>query len=161
MVVCVANRRTKIRKEKIIWQKIYKLFVLLSSKLSSSYSLKSGPAPTAETVPIPANNTIPSRYRRSIITNYQKEQDTFVVFLSDRLNMEIRVDKAFFDTPNDTRMKKFLGRVVGTISRTYYAAIRDQAYKLRLHTYELRYNSHLFSGELKDDSFMSCCLANA
>lgn len=80
----------------------------------------------------------------------------FVVFLSERLNMEIRVDKAFFDTPNDTRIKKFWDRVVGTISRTYYAAIRDQAYKLRLHTYELRFDSpayKLFSGELKDDSF--------
>ncbi len=97
------------------------------------------------------------RYDRfNISANYQKERDMFVVFLSDRLNMEIRVDKAYFDTPNDTRMKKFLGRVVGTISRTYYAAIRDQAYKLRLHTYELRYDSpayKLFSGELKDDSF--------
>ena len=97
------------------------------------------------------------RYDRfNISTNYQKERDIFVVFLSERLNMEIRVDKAFFDTPNDIRIKKFLGRVVGTISRTYYAAIREQAYKLRLNTYELRFDSpayKLFSSELKDDSF--------
>jgi hypothetical protein len=97
------------------------------------------------------------RYDRfNISANYQKERDMFVVFLSDRLNMEIRVDKAFFDTPNNIRMKKFFGRIVGTISRTYYAAIRDQAYKLGLNTYEVRYDSpayKLFSGELKDDSF--------
>lgn len=97
------------------------------------------------------------RYDRfNISTNYQKERDLFVAFLSERLHIEIRVDKAFLDTPNDTRMKKFLGRVVGTLSRTYYAAIREQAYKLKLHTYELRYDSpayKLFLGELKDDSF--------
>lgn len=97
------------------------------------------------------------RYDRfNISANYQKERDMFVVFLSERLNQEIRVDKAFFDTPNDIRIRKFMGRIVGTISRTYYTAIRDQAYKLRLATYEVRYDSpayKLFMSELKDDSF--------
>lgn len=97
------------------------------------------------------------RYDRfNISTNYQKERDMFVTHLAECLHMEIRMDKAFLDTPNDTRMKKFFGRVVGTISRTYYNAIRDQAYKLGLYTYETRYDSSaykLFLGELKDNSF--------
>ncbi len=97
------------------------------------------------------------RYDRfNISTNYQKERDLFVLFLSERLHIEIRVDKAFLDTPNDNRIKRFLGRVVGTISRTYYTAIKEQSYKLGLYTYETRYDSSaykLFLGELKGDSF--------
>lgn len=97
------------------------------------------------------------RYDRfNISTDYQKERDLFVSFLSERLHIEIRVDKAILDTPNNNRIKRFLGRVVGTVSRTYYTAIRDQSYKLGLYTYETRYDSpayKLFLGELKDDSF--------
>jgi hypothetical protein len=97
------------------------------------------------------------RYDRfNISPNYQKERDLFISFLSNRLNVEIRVDKAFFDTPNDIRTKKFLGRIVGSITRTYFNAIRDQARKLNLYTYELRFDSpayKLFMSELKDNSF--------
>lgn len=97
------------------------------------------------------------RYDRfNISRNFHKERDLLVAFLSNRLDIEIRVDKWFTDTPNDARIKKFLGRVVGTIARTYYATIRERAYMLNLYTYELRYDSpayKLFLGDLKDNSF--------
>ncbi|MDR3583834.1 MAG: hypothetical protein P4L59_00745 [Desulfosporosinus sp.] len=97
------------------------------------------------------------RYDRfNISPNSHKERDLFIAFLSNRLNIEICVDKAFMDTPNDTRIKKFFGRIVGTVTRAYYSAIRDQAYALNLRTFELRYDSpayKLFLSELKDNSF--------
>lgn len=97
------------------------------------------------------------RYDRfNISPNFHKERDLFISFLTNRLNMEIRVDKAFMDTPNDTRIKKFLGRIVGAITRSYYTAIHDRAYMFNLYTYELRYDSpayKLFRSELKDNSF--------
>jgi hypothetical protein len=97
------------------------------------------------------------RYDRfNISPNFHKERDWFVSFLFNRLNMEIRVDQAFMDTPNDTRIKKILGRIVGATTRTYYNAIKEQARKLGIFTYELRFNSpayKLFKGEMKDNSF--------
>ncbi|MFC4600328.1 hypothetical protein [Cohnella hongkongensis] len=97
------------------------------------------------------------RYDRfNISPNFHKERDLIVAFLSDRLKMEITVDRAYRDTPNDTRIKKFLGRVVGGTARAYYTTIKDQARKLGLYTYELRFDSpayKLFQGELKDNSF--------
>ncbi|MDU5141252.1 MAG: hypothetical protein E6230_03585 [Paenibacillus dendritiformis] len=102
------------------------------------------------------------RYDRfNISPNYHKERDMFVSFLSNRLNMEIRVNQAFWDTPNDTRIKKFLGRIVGAITRTYYNAIKEQARKLGIFTYELRFDSpayKLFQGEIKDNSFQELLL---
>ncbi|MGZ7444265.1 hypothetical protein [Paenibacillus sp. TH7-28] len=97
------------------------------------------------------------RYDRfNVSLNFHKDRDLFIAFLADRLKMEIKVDRAYMDTPNDIRIKKFLGRVVGGTARAYYAIIKDQARKLGLYTYELRFDSpayKLFQGDLKDNSF--------
>ena len=97
------------------------------------------------------------RYDRfNISPNCQKDRDLLVAFLAKRLNIEIKVNAGFMNTPNSTQIKKFVGRIVGGIARTYYSMIRDQALTLNLYTYEVRYDSaayKLFLSELKDNSF--------
>jgi hypothetical protein len=82
------------------------------------------------------------RYNRfNFQGDLRKERDLFIKYLSERLHIEIIVDDFILNTPNDDRIKSYIGRVVGSISRKYYEAIREQAYKLGIFTYELRYES--------------------
>lgn len=82
------------------------------------------------------------RYGRyQLTTNYAKERDLLITFITTNLHIEITVDNLFENTQNDNRIKKFIGRVIGTISRKYYCALMEECRKLNLYTYELRNDS--------------------
>lgn len=81
------------------------------------------------------------RYDRfSFGTDFAKERRLLCRFISNHLNIRIETDM-IFPTRNDDKIKEFIGRVVGSISRKYYAQIREQSDELNLYTYELRYES--------------------
>lgn len=82
------------------------------------------------------------RYDRfNLYGKLRRERDLLVEYVSDRLHIEIIVDDFIFSTPNTDSIKNFFGSVVGEISRKYYEEIKEQAYKLGIYTYELRYES--------------------
>lgn len=82
------------------------------------------------------------RYSRfNLNGNYSRERDLLIKFITENLNIEITVDDWLMSTQNDEKIKSFFGRIVGSISRKYYEAIREQAWRLNIYTYELRSNS--------------------
>lgn len=84
------------------------------------------------------------RYNRFCFTgDLQPERTALVNFLEQSLQITIDND-SFFVTPNDDRMKRFWGRVVGSTSRAYYKEIANAAYRLNLFSYELRSDSMAF-----------------
>lgn len=83
-----------------------------------------------------------SRYHRFIIdNNYSQDKELLVDYLEERLDIEIESEDYFLLTRNNVRIKKFIGRVVGGISKKYYNFIRKKSQELQLYSYEVRTNS--------------------
>lgn len=81
------------------------------------------------------------RYNRFNFTgDLYQERTSLVTFLEESLKITIDNDSIFV-TPNNDRIKRFWGRIVGSISRAYYKEIAEVAGGLGLFSYELRSDS--------------------
>lgn len=83
------------------------------------------------------------RYGRFNLSSvYQPNQDAlkFIEFVQSELNIEIKTDM-ILATANDDRIKKFIGKTVGRIVSKLYSIVKDEAQRLGMYTYELRYGS--------------------
>lgn len=84
------------------------------------------------------------RYNRfNFAGDLYPERGSLVTFLEESLKITIDNDSIFV-TSNDARIKNFWGRIVGSISRTYYNEITAVARDLGLYSYELRSDSEAY-----------------
>lgn len=86
------------------------------------------------------------RYNRfSISSVYKPDQDQakFIEFIHNELNIEISTSM-MFATPNDNRIKNFVGKLVGKIVTQLYKIIRDEASNSNMYTYEIPLESKAF-----------------
>jgi hypothetical protein len=84
-----------------------------------------------------------SRYNLSSVYSADKDKSRFVGFLEEELGLQIDA-KSFFPTPNDPRIKKYVGKLIGKICSQLYEIIREEAHRLRIFTYEIPYGSKAF-----------------
>ena len=57
------------------------------------------------------------------------------------LSISIDTTTPFEITPNDQRTKKFIGKIIGKICDELYKIICEEAHRLNIYTYEIRYQS--------------------
>lgn len=97
------------------------------------------------------------RYDRYLLSgDYGADKDLLCKYIKACFNPD-NIERQFLsnDIVITPQLKKFFGRIIGSIARRYYDAIREQAYKLNLYTYELRYDSpaqKIFLSNFKKDS---------
>ena len=73
--------------------------------------------------------------------NSEKERTLLINFLQKHLGTKIKTVHPIYATPNDSRFRKFIGKLVSQICRALYNIIGKRAAELNLYTYELRYGS--------------------
>lgn len=83
------------------------------------------------------------RYNAASTYNLSPEKKEFIAFIEKYLNIQISID-GFGATPNDKRIKQFIGKTVGTITNQLYNILCLKARELNIHTYEVRTYSKAF-----------------
>ena len=78
------------------------------------------------------------RFTLSSVYNLDREREELLRVLSKRLQVEIENPSRLFATRNETRYRKYVRKVVTTISSELFDVIRTKASELNLYTYELR-----------------------
>lgn len=71
-------------------------------------------------------------------------EDTAKASLNSYLekNLEITIDNnPMFAFPNDKRIKRFIGKIIGKISEELFQVVQTEAGELNIYTYEMRYES--------------------
>jgi len=97
------------------------------------------------------------RYDRYLLSgDYGAEKDLLCKFIEAHFNSD-NIERHFFTNVimNTPQLKEFFGRIIGAIARKYYSAIKEEAYKQNLYTYELRSDSparKVFLADFKKDS---------
>lgn len=93
------------------------------------------------------------RYDRFSLVNYRsydKEKNVLIAYLNKHLNINISCE--FLEvTPNDNRLKKFVGKTIGKIVNQIYENIRNESYRLGIYTYEIRSLSKAYKIFLEQD----------
>jgi hypothetical protein len=93
------------------------------------------------------------RYDRFSLQNYresEKEKNVLINFLGKHLNLSI--SNEFLNiTPNDKRIKKFIGKIIGKIVINLYDILREESSRLGLYTYEVRIFSKSYKIFLEKD----------
>jgi len=79
------------------------------------------------------------RFSIASIGTASQEKLVFHAYLMKHLKTEINDE--FSITPNESRFKKFIGHIVGKISTQLYEIVYQEASRLNIYTYEIRYNS--------------------
>lgn len=77
------------------------------------------------------------RYNIASTYNLSPEKTEFIAFIEKNLNIKISID-GFGATPNNTRIKKFVGKTIGKITNELYKILCLKARELNIHTYEVR-----------------------
>ena len=77
----------------------------------------------------------------SLEQSEKSEKRVFHAYLAKDLNFCIQDSFPFEITPNDSRLKRFLGKRVGRIATRIYEIVEDEARRLNIFTYELRSGS--------------------
>lgn len=80
------------------------------------------------------------RFTLSSVEDDAKERELLVNFLEKHLNIDISYND-MFNTPNQDKFKKFIGKVVGRISEALFSLVELEASKQNIYTYELPYES--------------------
>lgn len=83
------------------------------------------------------------RYNLASTFNLSPERKEFIAFVEKYLKIKISID-GFGATPNDKRIKGFIGKVVGKITNELYKLLCLKASELNIHTYEVRTFSKAF-----------------
>ncbi len=81
------------------------------------------------------------RYTLNEVANYGKEQKALINFIVKYLDVDIKVDFPFNITPNEQRITKFVGQVIGRISSFLYEIICAEASSQNIYTDEVRVDS--------------------
>lgn len=81
------------------------------------------------------------RFSLSSVPNIEEEKTLFLTYLNKHLSIDISNDGPFSFIHNTPQIKKFVGRVVGKISKKIFKVISDRARDLNIYTYELRSDS--------------------
>jgi hypothetical protein len=86
-----------------------------------------------------------SRYNRYNKNSVYKEnhESKFRKFLEQELNIEIKIEM-LGTTPNDQRIKNFIGKIIIKLTSQLYEIIRDECQRLNIYTYEVGYESKAF-----------------
>lgn len=83
------------------------------------------------------------RFNLVSTNNIAPERKEFIDFLEKHLKIKISVE-GFGATPNDKRIKKFIGKTVGKITTELYNLLCESARGLNINTYEVRTYSKAF-----------------
>lgn len=81
------------------------------------------------------------RYSPVSQEDIDKEKKSLHSFIEKKLNFMINDTFPFEITHIDIKLKKSFGKVVGKIVSSLYSILQDEARRLNLYTYEVRYNS--------------------
>ncbi|WP_420553920.1 hypothetical protein [Neptuniibacter marinus] len=81
------------------------------------------------------------RFSLSSVPNITEEKDLFLSYLHKHLGINISDKGHFSYIHNTTQIKKFIGKIVGKISKNLFRIIGKRARSLNLYTYELRSDS--------------------
>lgn len=81
-----------------------------------------------------------NRFLASSVYERDKEKKALLRFLSKHLDVEFE-DSSMFGISNTPRFKKFIRKVVTTITEKLYTIISDAARNQNLYTYEVRHDS--------------------
>lgn len=84
------------------------------------------------------------RYNLAAMDIDDWEKTEFVNFLNKGLSLSIDTKTPFGVTSNDERIKKYIGKTVGKICNDLYKIISQEARRLNIYTYEIRYPSKAF-----------------
>ncbi len=97
------------------------------------------------------------RYNRYLLRgDYGADKNLLCKFIDAHFSSD-DIERHFLtnDIMNTPQLKEFFGRIIGSIARKYYSAIKEQAYKQNLYTYELRSDSpaeKIFLTDFRKDS---------
>lgn len=83
------------------------------------------------------------RFSISDYKNYDKEKKAFIGFVEKFLSIKIEEDY-LLTTPNDIRIKRFIGRSIGKIVEYLYEIIVRESIRLNVYTYEVRVDSKAY-----------------
>jgi len=83
------------------------------------------------------------RYSLENVRDFEKEKISLIKFIEKHLKITINNER-FNVTENDKRIKYFIGSIVKNISSSLYNVLREEARRLNIYTYEVRYNSKAF-----------------
>lgn len=83
------------------------------------------------------------RYSLASVYTADKEKSNFISYIEEELKIKIET-RSFFPTPNDLRIKKYVGKLIGKICSQLYTLIREEAYRLNIFTYEIPYASKAY-----------------
>lgn len=81
------------------------------------------------------------RFSIASIGTASQEKLSFHAYLKKHLKIEINDEFPFSITPNSSKFKKFIGRIVGKISTQLFDIIAKEATRLNIYTNEIRYGS--------------------
>ncbi len=70
-----------------------------------------------------------------------KEKTSFHSYIENHLEIEIFDEPPLHVTANSPRIRKFLGKIVGKITNEIYGVIKQEAARLNIYTYEVKYDS--------------------
>lgn len=85
-----------------------------------------------------------ARYNSGSIQAKGREKTALHAYLQKYLGIEIKDEFPFNITPNDKKIKKFIGRTVEKLTSQLYEIIEGQARELNIYTYEIRYHSKAY-----------------
>jgi len=83
-----------------------------------------------------------NRYNRSSVYESNRES-RFIKFLQSELKIEIKND-GFFSTPNDDRIRRFIGKLVEKTALQTYGVIRAEAGRIHIYVDEIRSESKAY-----------------
>jgi hypothetical protein len=81
------------------------------------------------------------RYSTSAMAIGVEERDALQAYIKKHLNIEMVYYPPFKVVPNNQRIRKFLGKIVGKISNLLYEIIRQESRRRNIYTYEIRSDS--------------------
>ena len=81
------------------------------------------------------------RYGTAAMKARGEEKDAFHAYIEKRLSIEINDEPPLLVTPNGSRVRKFLGKIVGKIASELYKIIRLESACHNIYTYEIRNDS--------------------
>lgn len=96
------------------------------------------------------------RYSLGVVPNIQQERTAFLQFIEKHLELSFPEEDELFGIPNTDQIRKFIGKLVKKICDGVFSQVREEAYRLNIYTYEIRYDSKALKVFLgKDLDFIS------
>ena len=83
------------------------------------------------------------RFNLSSVFSPNKERKRFIEFIEEELKIKIIIDLPF-STPNNDRIKAFIGKTIGKLALQLYEIIKSEADRLNIYTYEIISNSKAY-----------------